>query len=70
MTVLPAARADGIRAPVAALAPAPDPCLRGMGHVRGMLEPLLGRPRAVYLERSRLPGDPTCAYRIDCGSGF
>jgi hypothetical protein len=54
--------------PVARLTRAPGLCLCGVGHVRGMLEPLLGRPVVVELERSRLRGDPECAYRIDCGS--
>lgn len=51
--------------PIAGLARNPDLCLCGIGHVKGMLEPLLGRPVVVELERSRLRGDPECAYRID-----
>jgi hypothetical protein len=58
---------DGCPCPIAGLVRNPDLCLCGVGHVRGMIEPLLGRPIAVRLERSRLRGDPECAYRIDCG---
>lgn len=41
-------------------------CRCGTGHVKGMLEALLGRPLAVTLEGSRLRGDPACSYRIRC----
>lgn len=50
--------------PIGQITGNPEVCLCGAGHVRGMLESLLGRPLTVQLERSRLRGDEECAYTI------
>jgi len=39
-------------------------CLCGIGHVKGMVEPLLGKKLTINLERSRLKGDSKCAFTI------
>jgi hypothetical protein len=50
--------------PIARLVRSPVLCRCGAAHVRGMLEPLLGRPLSVKLLRSRLGGDGECAFAI------
>ncbi len=48
--------------PIAQLAPHPGICDCSVAHVRGMLEPLLGRPLDVELLRSRLRGAEDCLF--------
>ena len=55
--------------PVGQLTRNPAVCPCGTEHVRGMLEPLLGRPLAVTLEQSLLHGDDCCAYSVQIGRG-
>ncbi len=48
--------------PIARLAPHPGICDCSIAHVRGILEPLLGRPLDVELIRSRLRGAEDCLF--------
>jgi len=50
--------------PIARLTPHPGICDCSVAHVRGMLEPLLGRPLGVELLRSRLRGAEDCLFVV------
>jgi hypothetical protein len=50
--------------PIARLAPHPGICDCSVAHVRGMLEPLLGRPLGVELLWSRLRGAEDCLFVV------
>jgi hypothetical protein len=53
---------DTCPCPVARLVSHPALCDCGVEHVRGMLEPLLGRPLDVHLLRSRRRGAEDCLF--------
>jgi hypothetical protein len=42
----------------------PSVCLCSIGHVKGMLEPLLGKGLSVEIEETRLRGGSRCAFAV------
>jgi predicted ArsR family transcriptional regulator len=50
--------------PIGNITKNPNVCLCSVGHVRGMLEPLLGKKLNVEIEQTRLRGGSKCAFVV------